>query len=83
MKVLIDSIEISGANRHGWIEAEIDFHDSSEVIEEFGVKEILVALDSGDFLNEIGWEEVKKYFADEIQEERDEAFEEGKRSVEE
>jgi SAM-dependent MidA family methyltransferase len=76
MTVKIDYITISGADRAGVVEAEIDFNDAAEVIKEFGVKECLDAIDSSDFLNEIGWEEAKKYFSDEIQEERDEAVKE-------
>lgn len=82
MQVVIDSIEIHETNRHGRIVADIEFNDQSEVIQEFGVKGCLEAMEPEDFLKEIGWDEVKKYFADEIQEERDEAFEEGKKSEE-
>ncbi len=68
MKVIIDSIEISGVNRWNRMEAEIEFNENSEVIQEFGVKECLEAIDSDDWLNEIGWDKVKAYFTDEIQE---------------
>lgn len=68
MKVIIDSIEISGVNRWGRMEAEIEFNENSEVIQEFGVKECLEAIDSDDWLNEIGWDKAKAYFTDEIQE---------------
>lgn len=78
MRVVIDSIEISGTDRYGNIEAEIDFHDSAEVIQEFGIAECIDALDADELLNRIGWDEVKKYFSDEIQTERDEAVEASK-----
>jgi hypothetical protein len=67
MKVLIDSIEISSVNRWNRIEAEIEFNDNAEVLQEFGLKECLNAFEADDFLNEIGWDEAEKYFSDEIQ----------------
>lgn len=79
MKVIIDSIEISGTNRYGRIEADIEFNDTAEMLQELGLKECMNAFENDDFLAEIGWEEVKKYFADEIQEERNEAFKEGRK----
>lgn len=82
MTVKIDSIEISRADRYGNIEAEIEFHDQDQLIKDIGVSDCVLALDTDDILDEIGWEAVKKKFADEIKEERDEAFEEGKQSVE-
>jgi hypothetical protein len=73
MRVRIDGITIDSVDRHGHIEAEVDFYDNAEVIQEFGLKECVSALDADDILNEIGWDSVKKYFADEIKELVDEA----------
>lgn len=69
MKLTIDSIEISGVNRNRNIEADIEFHDLPQVIKDLGVKEILEAIDADNFLNEIGWNAVKAYFSDEIEDE--------------
>ncbi len=82
MQVVIDSIEIHETNRHGRIVADIEFNDLDQVIQDIGTGDCVSALDKDDILKEIGWDEAKKYFADEIQGERDQAFLDGKNSVE-
>lgn len=81
MKVVIDSIEISGVNRWNRIEAEIEFNDNAEVLQEFGIKECLDAFEADDFLNEIGWNAAEGYFSDEIQAKIDEAVTEAKKDA--
>lgn len=75
MKILIDSIEINGTDRNGHIEADVEFYDVGQVIEDLGMKDAIEQHGEEEILNEIGWAKVKEYFADEIQEAIDEAKE--------
>ncbi len=67
----IDSIE-TGLTRSGRrvIEADIEFDDEEDIIEEFGAQKCVEALDETEVYKALGgWDNAKNFYAEEIQEE--------------